>query len=77
MHMTPEHYGRRLSFSGTYRLDDAGEGRTNQHLEGDIRVRWPLVGAVVERAIVSGLRDHMAEEAKILQRWLAEGPGPR
>jgi len=39
-------------------------------LQGDLRVRVPLVGSKVERAIVSGLRDHAIAEAQVVQAWL-------
>jgi hypothetical protein len=41
--------------------------------EADLRVRFPLVGARVERAIVSGLRDHNRAEEAIVRAWLDEG----
>jgi hypothetical protein len=33
---------------------------------GDVRVRVLLVGGQVERAIVSGLTEHLAEEAAVV-----------
>lgn len=65
----PEHYPDRLSCSGTVTLEPAGGG-TLRTVEGDLRVRFPFVGSKVERAIVSGLRDHAAAEARVVQAWL-------
>lgn len=38
-----------------------------------LRVRFPLVGGTVERAIVAGLRDHPAAEERVVQAWLDRG----
>lgn len=72
--MVPEHYVGRLACSGCYRFEEDPEeqGVTHQLMEGEVRVRYPMVGAVVERAIVMGLRQHLAEEAVVLERWAAE-----
>jgi uncharacterized protein DUF2505 len=72
----PDHYPDRLRCSGTVSLQpfDAGTFRV---IEGDLRVRAALVGPTVERAIVSGLRDHAAAEARVVQAWLdRRAPGP-
>lgn len=39
--------------------------------EADLEVTVPFVGASVERAIVSGLRDHAEAEARVVGAWLA------
>lgn len=65
----PDHYPDRLRCSGTIRLD-AVDGETHRTTEGDLRVRFPLVGSKVERAIVSGLREHASAEARVVQAWL-------
>lgn len=71
--IVPDHYGNRLRCEGRERFTaiDAGE-RTRRQVEGDLTVRWPLVGGAVERAIVSGLREHAEEEADLVRRWLDE-----
>lgn len=68
----PDHYADRLSCTATATLEPAGDGDagTLRAVEGDLRVRAPLVAAKVERAIVSGLRDHAAAEARVVQAWL-------
>ena len=68
--LLPDHYGSRFSCAGGYRFDPDGDG-TRRRLEGDLTVRFPLVGRAVERAIVSGLRDHQAHEVGVLERYLA------
>ena len=40
--------------------------------QGDLRVSFPLVGGKVERAIVSGLREHADLEAAALRDWLVD-----
>ena len=65
----PDHYPDRLSCSGTVTLEPV-DGGTRRTIEGDLRVRFPLVGPKVERAIVSGLHDHASAEARVVQAWL-------
>ncbi len=67
--IAPDHYPDRLSCSGTVVLESV-DGGTRRTIEGDLRVRFPLVGSKVERAIVSGLRDHASAEARVVQAWL-------
>jgi len=56
----PDHYGDRLQCS--YRAtitpaDEASGGGSTRVLTGTVKVRMPLVGGKVERAIVSGVDD--------------------
>lgn len=67
--IVPEHYADRLRCGGTEQFHRIAEG-TNRRVEAELQVRWPLVGGLVERAIVSGLKEHLAEEAELVQRWL-------
>jgi hypothetical protein len=39
---------------------------------GVVKVKALVVGSAVERAIVSGLRDHLADEAAAVDRFVAE-----
>lgn len=71
--IVPEHYGGRLRCTYTTQLLEAGAG-TRRLTEGELRVRFPLVGGRVERAIVSGLVEHAELEAEVLSRWLHDGP---
>lgn len=66
----PDHYADRLScsYSDVVTFADGGAHRV---LEGALRVRMPLVGGRVERAIVSGLRDYAEAETALLNAWLA------
>ncbi len=65
----PDHYADRLSCSGTVSLTTV-DGGTRRAVDGDLTVRFPLVAAKVERAIISGLQDHAAVEARFVQAWL-------
>lgn len=65
----PDHYADRLTCSAMVTLEPAGQGSVRK-VEGDLRVRFPLVGAKVERAIIAGLRDHAAAEAMVVQARL-------
>jgi hypothetical protein len=65
----PDHYRDRLSSQYDDVLhDDAGS--TRRVLTGTLKVRAPLVGGRVEKAIVSGLREYVEAEAELLNRWL-------
>ena len=70
----PDHYGDRLTATGTTELHADGES-TRKVTAGDVRIHMPLVGGRVERAIVSGLKEHAAEEAAALDRYLANTGG--
>ena len=69
----PDHYADRLSCRGSYRLvaDPVDDGATIRAAEGDVKVRAPLVGSSVEKALVSGLHEHLEAEADIVARFLA------
>lgn len=66
----PEQYGDRIEAGGTERFTAAG-GRTRWTLDAELRVHWPVVGRLVENAIVSGLRDTLANEAACVGAWLS------
>lgn len=65
--MVPEYYKDKMTCSGGYLLLDMGP-ETNQRLEGDLVVRYPIVGRLVEKAILSGMRQNLAHEARLLER---------
>jgi Protein of unknown function (DUF2505) len=67
----PDHYPDRLSASGTYRFEEReeGPGGTDVEVEGDLKVRVPIVGRSVERVIVSGLREYIADEVARIPDW--------
>jgi hypothetical protein len=67
--IVPENYADRLSCEGTESFVATAEG-TNRHVEAELVVRWPLVGGLVEHAIVSGLQEHLAEEARMVAAWI-------
>jgi len=69
----PDHYPDRIRSSGTYRFEKKAKA-TVQVMEGELVVRAPLVAGVVEKAIVGGFREHMAEEAAAVERFTAEHP---
>ncbi len=68
--IVPDHYGNRLQASYSVRLEPDGDG-TRRVAEGTVKVRMPLVGGRVEKAIVSGLEEHAEAEAALLDRWVA------
>ncbi|HZT66893.1 MAG TPA: DUF2505 domain-containing protein [Acidimicrobiales bacterium] len=68
--MVPDNYGNRIRFGGTYRFEQV-DAATVQVIEGDLVVRYPIVGPLVERAILSGMREHLEQEAAFLEQWTA------
>jgi hypothetical protein len=69
----PDHYAGKLRCEGAYTFTERGE-TTVRRSEGDLVVKAPLVGRIVERAILGGLRDHFATESDLLAEWLEVNP---
>jgi hypothetical protein len=67
----PDHYPDRLSANGTYRFEegDAGPASTDIEVEGDLKIRVPIVGRSVERVIVGDLRAYIADEVAGIAEW--------
>jgi hypothetical protein len=67
----PDHYPDRLSATGTYRFEegDAGPGSTEVEVEGDLKIRVPIVGRSVERVIVGDLRAYITDEVAGIADW--------
>ncbi|MCU1351003.1 MAG: hypothetical protein JWM05_212 [Acidimicrobiales bacterium] len=71
--MVPDHYADRLTASGTFRFtaDPDDPAVTIRRTEGELKVRALLVGGAVEKAIVSGLAEHLDAEVAVVERFLA------
>jgi hypothetical protein len=52
--------------------DEPPRGPSVRRIAGSLTVRMPFVGGQVERAIVSGLREHLADETDVVNRWWRE-----
>jgi hypothetical protein len=67
----PDHYPDRLSASGIYRFEegDGGPGTCDVEVEGDLKVRVPIVGRSVEKVIVGDLRAYIADEVAGIADW--------
>ena len=68
--LRPDHYPDRLRASGTI-VVEAVDGGARRVLEGDLKVRAPLVGGTVERTLVQDLRDHLIAEVPFVEAYLA------
>lgn len=68
--LLPDHYADRLRCTGTYRYSEDGGG-TLRDIEGELKVRALLVAGAVERAIVSGLEEHLVAEARAVEDYLS------
>ena len=40
-----------------------------QHMAGELRVNYPVVGRLAERGIDLGLKEHIAQEARVIEQW--------
>jgi len=60
--LLPDNYADRFGASAERSHEPAGGG-TQRRIVGDVRVRFPVVGGKVERAIVEGLEEYLAAEA--------------
>jgi len=69
--IVPEHYGSRLTCSGTFTLTAKADDLTLRTTDADMKVHFPLVGGKVERAIVSGLQEHAAGEEEVVGAYLS------
>ena len=72
--MLPDHYADRMKCSGEYRFEEKGD-TTAQIMQGEMVVSVPLVAGVVERAIMIGFREHMNEQAKVVERFATTTAG--
>ena len=70
--MHPDHYSDRLSAEIRTEFLDAPGGCTRL-ITGNLRVKVLLVAGQVERAIVSGLEEHMTEEGAAARVRLSSG----
>jgi hypothetical protein len=68
--LVPDHYGDRFRAKGasTYRSDG---DITVRQTRGDLTVKTPFVGRLVERALVSGLKEHLDAETPRVAAWVA------
>jgi hypothetical protein len=68
--IVPHHYGDLLE--GSFRIMSRAVGDTTERTaKGQVRVRVLFGARTVERAIVSGLSDYAAAEARLLSTWTA------
>jgi hypothetical protein len=61
---------------GTMRFVAEGASRTRRTLEGELKVKVFVLGAIAERIIYSQAQGLLAEEARLLGRFLRENPAP-
>ena len=71
--MLADHYADRIKCSGSYLFEARGE-TTDQVMDGELRVQALLVAGAIEKAIVSGFKEHMVEMAKAVERLARERP---
>ncbi|MGO9344314.1 MAG: DUF2505 family protein [Acidimicrobiales bacterium] len=69
--MIPDHYTDRIRCAGSYRFEARGD-KTDQVMDGELVVNALLVAGAIEKTIVSGFKEHIAEQAKAVERLAAE-----
>ena len=65
----PDHYADRLRCTGRYGYTARGDATVRQ-IDGELKVKALLVGGQVEKAIVSGLKEHLQAEAPQVEAYL-------
>jgi Protein of unknown function (DUF2505) len=80
--MKPDFYQGLLTCQGAYEFSEvepdvegdvtpAGTGPTQRVISGDLSIGVPIVGASVERAVVTGLEQYLEVERVAMERWAA------
>ena len=76
--MKPDNYADRLQSQGSSRYQSGADGITCRLTEGNLTVKLPLLmgggrtAGIVEKAIVGGIREHLAAEVEVVERLLAD-----
>ena len=70
----PSHFSEILSAEGTWRLEEAG-AKTRRVIDGELRVKLPVVGRVVEQFIIELVKANFTAEAEVQRRFYAKIKG--
>lgn len=65
-----DHYTDRLQARAVERFEARGSSGTTRITEGRLEVHVPLVGGSVERALIGGLQEWLANEADAIDAWI-------
>jgi hypothetical protein len=68
--LQPDHYADRLRARAVERFEPAAGG-TSRTTEGRLAVQMFLVAKAVERTLVAGLQEWLANEARAVDSWIA------
>jgi hypothetical protein len=68
--LKPDNYADRLTASAHWVIEPDGDDRSTRRVDGSVEVRMPFVGGQVEKAIISGLREHLVAEQDRAADWL-------
>jgi hypothetical protein len=69
--LVPDNYADRVRISATCTTRRGPHGGAVRTVQGSVRVKAPPVARSVESAIVSGLREHLTSDARVVERFLA------
>jgi hypothetical protein len=72
--VTPKVHAERFDCGGVMQLTNAGVA-TERVIDGELKIKVPLLGRRGEGLILPGLRTRMNREAELLDEWLKAHPG--
>lgn len=74
MRFVPDEYASKLQAGASATFSEPAEGKgVIRSVSGDLKVRVMLVGGQVERVIVAGLKDYLAEEHRAMNQLAIDG----
>ncbi len=65
----PDQAARLMTATAESRLIDTASG-SKRAVSGELKVRIPLLGSRIERAIIGGIGDHLDEEVTAIEKFL-------
>ena len=68
--IVPEHFAHLLDAHGSWSLTEEG-ARTHRVIDGELRVKVPLVGRLIEEVIVGRVKQSFEAEASVQRRFYA------
>ena len=70
-------FTKKTTCKGAVTFEDAGGGKCRRVISGEVKVRVMLVGGMIEKAIVDGMKDSFEKTAAITRNFLREKYGNR
>lgn len=61
---------QRMTNNGTIEFSDAGGGQTKRVVAGELKIKFPLLGAIAERIVYGKAKDLLDGEARLFGEYL-------